>query len=109
MKTLMVLECLPKEFPEVGRFLPKEACQALGMVVRDAPARGGDKFAEAVSQLPEECDPDSPLACSCPRRQFDNPPELLPMLATASNRAELELFIKNWFAARAGQLQRVLQ
>ena len=24
--TLMALECLPKEFPEVGRYLPKEVC-----------------------------------------------------------------------------------
>ena len=39
--TLIGLGCLPKEFPEIGRFLQQEECQAVGMVRSDAPARGG--------------------------------------------------------------------
>ena len=114
--TLMKLGCLPKEFPHIGKFLDtetrlvsKEAHQALGIVNKDAPASGSHKtdendnlsanhgsHPEAVRQPLGECDSDSPLPCSCARRQFTNPPDSLPMPAMASNRKELELFIRNW-------------
>ena len=41
-----------------------------------------------------ECDPASELPCSCPRRTFVDPPEEMPMAATASNRKDLEEFIR---------------
>jgi hypothetical protein len=37
-----------------------------------------------------QCDPDSALPCSCPRRQFTDPPDVLPMPATTVNRSKLE-------------------
>ena len=132
--TLTALGCLPKEFPQIGKYLDTEACQALAIVNNDAhaisdvgrvgpkrfhkpgmvtkrdaiPSHDSEDDAQiqeivhsAVRQPPGECDPDSPLPCSCPRRQFDNPPDSLPMPATASNREELEQFIRNWYAASA--------
>ena len=38
----------------------------------------------AVRQPPGECDPESDLPCSCPRRSFADPPEQLPMPETKS-------------------------
>ena len=55
----------------------------------------------AVCQALGNCDPESNLPCSCPRRQFREPPESLPMPATASNRGALEEYIKEWYASRA--------
>ena len=51
----------------------------------------------AVRQPKGECD----LPCSCPRRVFVEPPDQLPMPATASNRKVLEEYIKNHFKAGA--------
>ena len=36
-----------------------------------------------------QCDPESDLPCSCPRRAFADPPDKLPMPATDSNRKAL--------------------
>jgi hypothetical protein len=55
----------------------------------------------AVRQPKDECDPESDLPCSCPRRVFVEPPDQLPMPATASNRKVLEESIKNHFKAGA--------
>jgi hypothetical protein len=55
----------------------------------------------AVRQPKGECDPESDLPCSCPRRRFVEPPDKLPMPATASNRKVLEDFIKDHFKAGA--------
>jgi hypothetical protein len=49
----------------------------------------------AVRQRKVECDPESDLPCSCQRRVFVEPPDQLPMPATASNRKVLEEYIKN--------------
>ena len=43
-----------------------------------------------VRQPVEECDPESELPCSCPRRNFMDPPEMLLMPATESNRKALD-------------------
>jgi hypothetical protein len=48
-----------------------------------------------------ECDPEIDLPCSCPRRVFVEPPDQLPMPATASNKKVLEEFIKNHSKAGA--------
>ena len=122
--TLMALGCLPKEFPQIGKFLgtetrlvSKEARQALGIINN---AIGSHKTAEsdnlsanhgshpeAVRQPLGECDSDSPLPCSCARRQFTNPPDSLPMPATASNREELR--VRSMSAkGKVGQSQRDL-
>jgi hypothetical protein len=55
----------------------------------------------AVRQPKGECDPESDLPCSCPRRVFVEPPDQLPMPATASNRKVLEEFIRNHLKAGA--------
>ena len=53
----------------------------------------------AVRQPQGECDPESDLPCSCQRRVFVEPPEQVPVPATASNRKVLEDYIKNHFRA----------
>jgi hypothetical protein len=55
----------------------------------------------AVRQPKGECDPESDLPCSCQRRVFMEPPDQLPVPATASNRKVLEEYIKNHFRAGA--------
>jgi hypothetical protein len=52
----------------------------------------------AVRQPKGECDTESDLPCSCPRRVFVEPPDQLPMNATAGNRKVMEEFIKNHFS-----------
>jgi hypothetical protein len=44
---------------------------------------------------------ESDLPCSCPRGVFVEPPDQLPMPATASNRKVLEEYIKDHFRAGA--------
>ena len=119
------LGCLPKDFPEIGRFnkgdgdasenkitaefsdeaggLDDEAVHDTAAIRsihkidntevsnHGAPSQGG----QAVRQAVGDCDPESDLPCSCPRRQFREPPESLPMPATASNREALEIYIKD--------------
>ena len=65
------------------------------------PSSGENPPAKNTRQQEGVCDPESSLPCSCPRRQFREPPETLPMPATASNRGALEDFIKDWYAASA--------
>lgn len=48
-----------------------------------------------------QCDPESDLPCSCPRRAFADPPDKLPMPATDSNRKALETWIKEYYKAGA--------
>ena len=48
-----------------------------------------------------ECDPESDLPCTCPRRAFVDPPDELPMPATDSNRKALEMWIKEYYKAGA--------
>ena len=61
----------------------------------------GRPGAKAVRQPKGECDPESELPCSCPRRAFVDPPEKLPMPATDSNRKALEEWIKDYYKAGA--------
>ena len=104
--TLTALGCLPDNFPEVGRFPILEAA--------NQPAGGASKNTFSLAGFPSgvgggkpvrqpegECDPDSDLPCSCPRRQFTDPPDTLPMPATASNREALEDYIKDRYKASA--------
>ena len=51
----------------------------------------------AIRQLPGECNPESDLPCSCPRRRFADLPDQLPMPATRSNIQALEGWIKDYF------------
>jgi hypothetical protein len=55
---------------------------------------GDVKTRPAVRHPVGESDPESELPCSCPRRTFMDPPEEMPMAATASNRKALEEFIR---------------
>ena len=50
-----------------------------------------------IRQPPGDCDPESYLPCSCPRRRFADPPDQLPMPATHSNVHALEGWIKEYF------------
>ena len=54
-----------------------------------------------VRQPRGECDPESELPCSCPRRMFIDPPDKLPMPATVSNRKAMEDWIKDYYKAGA--------
>ena len=59
------------------------------------------KTRPAVRQPKGECDPESELPCSCPRRTFVDPPEEMPMAATDSNRKALEEFIRKHYKTSA--------
>ena len=65
------------------------------------PASQQPEAKTAVRQPPGECDPESDLPCSCPRREFVDPPDKLPMPATASNRKALEEFIREHYRSSA--------
>jgi hypothetical protein len=79
----------------------------MGVTRSNPPEMAGEIIAKktvtkaAVRQPKGECDPESDLPCSCPRRVFVEPPDKLPMPATASNRKVLEEYIKNHFKAWA--------
>ena len=47
--TLTALGCLPKEFPQIGKYLDTEACHALGIANNDAPAIGSADTGEDSS------------------------------------------------------------
>jgi hypothetical protein len=51
----------------------------------------------AVRQPKGACDPESELPCSGPRIAFADPPEEMPMAATASNMKVLEEFLRNHY------------
>ena len=58
-----------------------------------------------LARQPEgECDPESNIPCSCPRRQFTDPPDRLPFPPTKSNRKALEDYIKSHYKASAFNL-----
>ena len=55
-----------------------------------------------LARQPEgECDPESNIPCSCPRRQFTDPPDRLPFPLIKSNRKALEDYIKSHYKASA--------
>ena len=55
----------------------------------------------AIRQPPGECDPESDLPCSCPRRSFAEPRDQLTMPATRSNVPALEGWIREHFKESA--------
>ena len=59
------------------------------------------KIQTAIRQPPGECDPESDLPCSCPRRSFAEPPDQLTMPATRSNVPALEGWIREHFKESA--------
>ena len=89
-RTLKKLGCIEEEFPEVGKFLDRAEVSTVE-----------SKPATQLRQPEGECDPESDIPCSCPRRGFSDPPTDLPMPATKSNRKELEKYIKNHFKTSA--------
>ena len=90
MVTLRDLGCVQEEFPEIGRFSWAVAALRAMTSTGHHGADGGSHGGEVVRQPPGDCDPDSPLPCSCPRRQFTDSPDMLPIPATESNRKALE-------------------
>ena len=62
---------------------------------------GGETCQAPTRQPLGQCDPESSLPCSCPRRCFMDPPESLPMPATTSNIPALEDWIKNYYKTSA--------
>ena len=94
--TLTALGCLPENFPEIGRFTASHVEGAdgvvagcLAQVAAGRPPQAADSHSP-VRQPEGQCDPESSLPCSCPRRQLTDPPDTLPMPATASNGGALE-------------------
>jgi hypothetical protein len=55
----------------------------------------------AIRQPKGECDAESDLPCSCPRRVFVDPPDQLLMRAMARNRKLLEEYIKEHYKTGA--------
>ena len=51
----------------------------------------------AIRQPLRECDLESDLPCSCPMRNFADPPEHIPLPATRSNIPTLESWIRGYF------------
>ena len=106
---LTKLGCLPKAFPEIGRFYKDDGMMstnqpAAGPPVTDSrcdytpipmsqsiplwvPVRGKSEGRQGPpTTAVRQAVGDSDLPCLCPRRQFREPPESLPMPATVSNR-----------------------
>ena len=63
--------------------------------------QGSSEDKQTDRQPKGECDPESELPCSCPRRVFIDPPDKLPMPATDSNKMALEDWIKEYYKAGA--------
>ena len=89
MVTLRDLGCVQEEFPEVGRFSWAVAALRAMTSTGHHGADGGSHGGEVIRQPPGDCDPDSPLPCSCPRRQFTDSTDMHSIPATASNRKGL--------------------
>ena len=47
------------------------------------------------------CDPDSPLPCRCPRREYVDPPTHLPFPPTRENTKKLEEWIRDYYRSSA--------
>merc|ERR1712030_69600 len=86
---------LPTTFPQEslgGSSVTSSSSETQGQVVADTPE---------VRQPEGECDPDSPLQCSCPTREQVQPPQKIPFQATVKNRLRLENYIKEPFKSSA--------
>ena len=94
--TITKLGLLPTTFPQVslgGSSVTSSPSATQGqVVVADTPE---------VRQPEGECDPDSPLKCSCPTREQVQPPQKIPFQATVKNRLRLENYIKEHFKSSA--------
>ena len=119
-RSLWKLGVVEDEFPQIGKYLKTAGIEA----VKSEPTpslpdsdSGNDseldeennqsvgienKPKDAVIRQPVgECDSESELPCSCPRRRFVAAPSSLPMPAVESNREALEDFIKDHYRAGA--------
>ena len=95
---LVQLGVLPPSFPTVGQFadtLEERTETVYKSSTLNMIKSGGKQLAK---QPVGECDPESILPCQCPRRTFADPPEELPMDATADNREKLEAWILEYYA-----------
>ena len=107
-RTLRVLGCIDDDFPQVGKWLnsagaKKMNCptQAPQMTEHLDPGNHDRETNPPLRQPPGECDPESEIPCSCPRRTFTDPPTHMPMPATDSNRKALEDYLKEYFKSSA--------
>ena len=83
---------------EVSPIAPNSQIEASPVVPVDEPNYA--QVNKVVVHQPEgQCDPESELPCSCPRRTFQNPPDELPFPPTESNAAALEEYIRNHYKA----------
>ena len=109
-KALRNFGCIPSKFPNAGLYLPKEqvdiaVVNLMSKMYEEDDIDFKDNDPKPLLRQPEgTCDPESDLPCSCPLRQFIDPPTELPMPATKSNRAALEAFIKDYYKEGAFNL-----
>ena len=94
--TITKLGLLPTTFPQVplggSSVMGSSSATQDQVVVADT---------SEVRQPDGECDPDSPLQCSCPTREQVQPPQKIPFPATVENRLRLENYIKEYFKSSA--------
>merc|ERR1712105_157919 len=94
--TITKLGLLPTTFPQVplgGSSVTSSPSATQGQVVVADTSE--------VRQPDGECDPDSPLQCSCPTREQVQPPQKIPFPATVKNRLRLENYITEHFKSSA--------
>ena len=95
-----------------GDILSRHTCERLRIIEPQFPVPESHSTVRPVKmdvfsvedgcfQEPGVCDPDSELPCRCPRRDNVDPPDSLPMAATAENRERLEEWIKEYYKASA--------
>ena len=84
-----------------GDMLSRHACERMGLISPEFPYPGEHfrgqpdrrKVCAVEGKVYQEvgvCDPDSPLPCRCPRREYVDPPVHLPFAPTKENREKLE-------------------
>ena len=120
-KSLRGLGVIEDEFPQIGKYLGTADIESIQSDSMDHSQETsyedsswridgikedsiGDKTQTknpAIRQPEGECDPESEIPCSCPRRRFIDAPSTLPMPAVESNREALEEFIKSHYKAGA--------
>ena len=93
-RTLKKLGCIDDNFPEVGKYLDVAKVKKVEYPDPSTPDTTGSEESSSIEpplrQPVGECDPESDIPCSCPRRTFADPPTCLPMPATKNNRKALE-------------------
>ena len=95
LSTLRELGCIDDDFPEVGKWLDmagakKIECPTPAPEIKEHPdpSNHSREANPPLRQPPGECDPESDIPCSCPRRTFSDPPTHLPMPATDNTVCE---------------------